>query len=120
MSWLDFIRDLLYRLTPYLPGIVGFLIVISFILIGALLFVVRKTRNSKKAAGAEEDSPRHLDEDPDYQPFAAEPEDLPLLPMRKSFKHALKILRNHVSGRDWRYAIPWYLMLGPEGSGNPP
>jgi type VI secretion system protein ImpL len=117
MSWLDFIRDLLYRLTPYLPGIVGFLVVISFILIGALVFIVRKTRKSKKAAGASEDTPRHLDEDPDYQPFASEPEDLPLLPMRKSFKHALKILRNHVSGRDWRYAIPWYLMVGPEGSG---
>lgn len=117
MSWLDFIRDIFFRLTPYLPVIVGFLVAVSFILIGALLFVVRKARLSKKIAALDEESPRHLDEDPDYQPFAAEPEDLPLLPMRKSFKHALKILRNHVSGRDWRYAIPWYLMLGPEGSG---
>ncbi|MDF1750241.1 MAG: type VI secretion protein IcmF/TssM N-terminal domain-containing protein [Alphaproteobacteria bacterium] len=117
MSWLDFIRDLLYRLTPYLPGIVGFLVVISFILIGALLFIVRKMRASRKADGDDDTEPRHLDSDPDYQPFAAEPEDLPLLPMRKSFQHALKILRNHVAGRDWRYAIPWYLLLGPEGAG---
>ncbi len=117
MEWIDFIRDLLYRMTPYLPGIVGFLIAMSFVLIGALVFVVRKIRKAPKDADSKDDAGRRLKEDRDYEPFSAEPEDLPLLPMKKSFKHALKILRNHVSGRDWRYAIPWYLLIGPEQSG---
>lgn len=117
MSLWDAIRDLLFRLTPYLPGIVGFLVAISFALMGVLIVIWTRLRKKKKADAEEAPDGRRIEDDPDYEPFSAEPDDLPLLPMRKSFKHALKILRRHVSGRDWRYAIPWYLLLGPEQSG---
>lgn len=116
MSMWDAIRDILFRITPYLPGIVGFLVFLALALTVFLIIVMRRMR--KKDPTAEEgDEVRGVDDDPDYEPFSAEPDDLPLLPMRKSFQHALKILRRHVSGRDWRYAIPWYLLVGPEQSG---
>lgn len=116
MAILDALRELLFRLTPYLPGIVGVLIFLALVLIGILIFTARR---AKKQAKGDDDGETHqgLDDDPDFEPFSAEPDDLPLLPMRQSFRHALKVLRSHVAGRDWRYAIPWYLLLGPEQSG---
>ncbi len=116
MSVWDAIRDLLFRITPYLPGIVGFLVFLAIALTVFLIIVTRRMRK-KDPEESEEEGVRSVDDDPDYEPFSAEPDDLPLLPMRKSFQHALKILRRHVSGRDWRYAIPWYLLVGPEQSG---
>lgn len=116
MSMWDAIRDLLFRITPYLPGIVGFLVFLAIALTVFLIIVMRRMR--KNDVAADDGGEVHgVDDDPDYEPFSAEPDDLPLLPMRKSFQHALKILRRHVSGRDWRYAIPWYLLVGPEQSG---
>lgn len=113
MAWFDFIRDILFKLTPYLPGIVGVLIIVSISLILSLLWLFRR---AKQRAGSEEEGPPETDE-AERDDFAVEPDDLPLLPLKKSFKLALDILRTHVSGRDWRYAIPWYLLIGPEGSG---
>ncbi len=34
-----------------------------------------------------------------------------------SFRRALKTLRASTTGSEYRYRIPWYLMLGPSGSG---
>jgi type VI secretion system protein ImpL len=112
------VRDLLFRLTPYMPALVGGLIVLALISIAGLVLVMRKSRGKGADADEEEGAPpRRADADPDYEPFAQDPGDIPLLPMRKSFQHALRLLKTHVSGRDWRYAIPWYLLLGPEQSG---
>ena len=116
MGFWDSIRNLLFQLTPYLPGIVGFLIFLSVILFGVLMVVVYRVRK-RRADDADDDGEGYREADPDYEPFAAEPDDIPLLPMRKSFKHALSLLRSHVAGRDWLYAIPWFLLLGPEQSG---
>src|SRR5579872_6194332 len=34
-----------------------------------------------------------------------------------SFSRAMRFLRSTVSGRDYRYQIPWYLVVGDRGSG---
>ncbi len=119
MAWFDFIRDVLFKLTPYLPGIVGVLIALSIAMILALLWLFRRARDRNRDGGDSDggDSQRLLQEDTDDDAFAVEPDDIPLLPLKKGFKYALNILRTHVAGRDWRYAIPWYLLIGPEGSG---
>lgn len=116
MSWFGPIYDFLVRLIPYLPAIVGMLVLMAVSLLLALWLLVR--RSKKKAAEAEAEADRREVEQMDaLEPFQLEPDDLPLLPLGRSFRHALKLLKAHVSGRDWRYAIPWYLLIGPEGSG---
>lgn len=116
MGWWDVIRDTLYTLSPYLPGVVGGLVFLGLVLTGILVVIWMKARRDK-AAETDEGGGPPIAGDPDYEPFGDGADDLPLLPMRRGFRHALSLLRSHVSGRDWRYAIPWYLLLGPEGSG---
>ena len=36
-----------------------------------------------------------------------------------SFRRGMYVLQQHVSGRDYRYRIPWYALLGPVGSRSP-
>lgn len=115
MSWFDAIRDLLFRLTPYLPSIIGMLVVSALSILTAVWLLVRRSRKATADAAADEE--REAGALDAAEPFQVEPDDLPLLPMRKSFRHALQLLKMHVAGRDWRYAIPWYLLIGPEGAG---
>jgi type VI secretion system protein ImpL len=35
----------------------------------------------------------------------------------RSFKQAIRILRQRIPGRDFRYRVPWFLMMGESGSG---
>jgi hypothetical protein len=39
------------------------------------------------------------------------------LGMKASFARALKLLKTHVTGRDYRYRLPWFLMIGEAESG---
>jgi hypothetical protein len=39
------------------------------------------------------------------------------LELRSSFKRAIKLLRTYVTGKDYRYQVPWYLMAGEANSG---
>jgi type VI secretion system protein ImpL len=34
-----------------------------------------------------------------------------------SFSRAMAFLRDHVAGRDYRYQVPWLLVMGPQGAG---
>ncbi len=117
MSWWDIIRDTLFRLSPYLPGVVGGLLLLGLLLTGILAVIWLKARRDRAADEGEDGTRAPIAGDPDYEAFNEGADDLPLLPMKRGFRHALSLLRSHVSGRDWRYAIPWYLLLGPENSG---
>jgi type VI secretion system protein ImpL len=37
--------------------------------------------------------------------------------MGRTFKQALRILRQRIPGRDFRYRVPWFLMMGETGGG---
>src|SRR5215510_8570375 len=39
------------------------------------------------------------------------------LELRTSFRRALRLLRTYVTGRDYRYRVPWFLMTGESDSG---
>lgn len=39
------------------------------------------------------------------------------LDLRTSFSRALRLLKNYVTGRDYRYRVPWFLMIGESDSG---
>lgn len=45
-----------------------------------------------------------------FSPLAA-------LGLKASFSHAMRTLRAHVTHRDYRYRLPWYLMVGEAGAG---
>ncbi|MBP5857778.1 hypothetical protein KAJ83_12225 [Marivibrio halodurans] len=116
MRWLDAIRDFLIMLTPYLPSIIGMLVGFALTLLLVLWMLLRRSKQKPAGEAADTDA-RETQALDAAEPFQLEPDDLPLLPLKRSFKHALKLLKAHVAGRDWRYAIPWYLLIGPEGAG---
>jgi type VI secretion system protein ImpL len=39
------------------------------------------------------------------------------LELRTSFKRSLRLLKSYVTGRDYRYRVPWFLMTGESESG---
>ncbi|HYW71250.1 MAG TPA: type VI secretion protein IcmF/TssM N-terminal domain-containing protein [Pyrinomonadaceae bacterium] len=39
------------------------------------------------------------------------------LELRSSFRRAIRLLRSYVTGRDYRYRVPWFLMTGESDSG---
>ena len=84
-----------------------------YVLVGLLLLVVilvfyvvisrRKARKQAPALGQESDASQ--------EPRAAPGQ------LRRSFAQAHRLLKTHVAGRQSRYRVPWFLMLGEAESG---
>jgi type VI secretion system protein ImpL len=95
-------------------GIVAALL--ALVLLVVLFMLLRRAAASKDAAVAKPTAAA-----------AAKPEGrlvdnaggMPIAPqeLRQSFAAALRYLRRVTPGYRWRYAIPWYLVLGEKGSG---
>lgn len=113
------ILSLVSLLSPYLPVMLTGMIFLISALIALGLAVVISRRKKEKAAAAEAAEPA---------PAPAEPAAAaPAPPARKtyatgvgiaaSFRDAIRHLRAHVAGRNFRYQIPWFLTLGQSGSG---
>lgn len=97
--------------------LLALVLVILFVIV-VLSTVVRRGRTGAPAAVPA------LAPAPMAQPLAAqpgEPEDGvaagPPESASASFSRAMRFLRSTVSGRDYRYQIPWYLLLGDRASG---
>src|SRR5262249_7982270 len=43
----------------------------------------------------------------------------PAVSAEASFRRAMRFLRSSISGRDYRYQVPWYLVIGDPCSGKP-
>ena len=119
MAVIDFIRDLLFKLSPYMPAIVTTLLLAAFAVIGGLAFLLRRARerqrDSEQAQARREPSLAMRPAGDGAYELAPEP--LAALPLTRSFKRAIRILKLHVGGRRFRYSAPWVLLMGPEGSG---
>lgn len=92
------------------------LIAILLLLIGTAIFLYLVIRRSRKmsfavdaAAKAEPDK-----KDASGIEFLQYASDIEL---RTSFRRALRILKTYVTGRDYRYRAPWYLLAGESKSG---
>jgi type VI secretion system protein ImpL len=109
----ELFKDLLFKIQGYLPHILGMMLIIGIIAIGIIIYLVRRAR--KGAQATEKTEPERQVDDADV--FGDEVDDLPLLPLKKSFKYAINLLRTHVRGRNFRYSLPWYLMIGPKSAG---
>jgi type VI secretion system protein ImpL len=99
----------------YLPyWIVGTILLIAIILL-YLFWILRKLRKAEApqaeaAPGGE--SPGTGMEKPPSRVTPPRP-----LELRISFSRAVRFLRANVAGRNYRYQIPWYLLLGETESG---
>lgn len=105
------------QLAPYLPYALAAVILVIVSLLIVLFLTLRKA--SKK-------EPLNLALKEDAQPKAAPENEGKRGPLsrlaqaralRASFSSAARFLRQNVSGRDYLYQIPWYMVVGESGSG---
>ncbi len=77
-----------------------------FIILG--IFILRKAKANAAAEKKDKAPVDDIMKDKRFDSF---------FQLRASFAHASKFLKSRVSGRNYRYQIPWFLMLGEEDSG---
>lgn len=92
------------------------LIVIFLLLAGTAIFLYLVIRRSRKVSFVPDASVK-----PDAD--AKEPTGVEFLQyasnvqLRTSFRRALRVLKTYVTGRDYRYRAPWYLLAGESKAG---
>lgn len=111
------ILSLVSLLSPYLPTmLLGMVFLIAgLIALATVVIVARKKKDKPTPAQAAAEGP------------PAEGAPAPAASARRtygaglsiaaSFRDAVRHLRAHVAGRNFRYQIPWYVTLGQSGSG---
>ncbi|HEU4770328.1 MAG TPA: type VI secretion protein IcmF/TssM N-terminal domain-containing protein, partial [Pyrinomonadaceae bacterium] len=91
------------------------LIAIFLLLVGTAIFLYFVVRRSRKMEFAVEPSAKaETKKDSSGIEFLQYASDVEL---RTSFRRALRILKSYVTGRDYRYRAPWYLLAGESKSG---
>jgi type VI secretion system protein ImpL len=82
------------------------LIVVFLLLLGLIAYLLWRNKHPAKVAETK----------PDEEPLNGSA-SADLAEMSGSFRVALSTIRSRVEGRDFRYRVPWFLLVGPEGSG---
>lgn len=92
-----------------------FWILLFLILAGVLIAIVWHfwVRSKPKESDEDEDRVSHAT----LAPSRSSGRKLMPVGLKRSFRRARSILRRNVSGRNYLYEIPWYLMVGEAGSG---
>jgi type VI secretion system protein ImpL len=92
------------------------MIAIVLLLVGVLIFLYLVIKRSRKLSFAADAAvkPDTDKKEPAPSEFLQYGSDLEL---RSSFRRALRTLKTHVTGRDYRYRVPWYLLAGESQSG---
>ncbi len=118
---MDFLID---TLGPYLLYIgIAAVVLALLVLLGLVLMVRRAARRARAAelealAAAGAEGPP--EESPEVTASVSESEaasGASVKSLRRSFRTAMRVLRRHVSGRGYRYQIPWFAMIGEAGAG---
>jgi type VI secretion system protein ImpL len=97
----------------YWPYILLALILLALVVAIFLYLVLRKARR-RAAPGGNALAPAAGDEGAGGLMRRA---PLTSLGLKTSFSRAVRLLRTHVTRRDYRYRLPWFLMVGESGSG---
>ena len=87
-------------------GCLALLLLCLILLIIYLVWLARRAANPSPASNPDPASPEINATNP---ALAAE--------LPATFSGALDVLRSHVPGPDFRYTLPWFLLLGPAGAG---
>src|SRR5690349_1108769 len=98
------------------PNVLLILIVIFLLLVGTAIFLFLVIRRSRKTAFLPDAS---VKPDPDTKEASGVDflQHASNVQLRTSFRRALRILKTYVTGRDYRYRAPWYLLAGESKSG---
>src|SRR5688572_15655987 len=96
--------------------VLSILIAIFLLLVGTAIFLYLVVRRSRKIAFAADptmkpDDKTKKDSGVEFLQYASDSE------LRASFRRALRILKTYVTGHDYRYRAPWYLIAGEAKSG---
>ncbi len=99
-----------------LLNIVLILILILLLTLAVSFFLYILIRRARKVSFTPDDGVKAQADEKDHSPvnFLKYASDLEL---RTSFRRALRVLKHHVTGRDYRYRAPWYLLAGESKSG---
>jgi type VI secretion system protein ImpL len=95
------------------PGIItllwGCLVLLLLCLIVLIVYLVWVARRAANPSPVSNPDPASPEADAANPTLAAE--------LPSTFSGALDVLRSHVPGPDFRYTLPWFLLLGPAGAG---
>ena len=99
-----------------LLNIVLILILILLLTLAVSFFLYLVIRRARKVSFTPDEEVKAQPEEKNPSPveFLQYASDLEL---RTSFRRALRVLKHHVTGRDYRYRAPWYLLAGESKSG---
>ena len=97
--------------SPYWPYILLALLLLVLCTALALYLILRRARRRAAAPPTQQPAPGADTQVGFIQPAASS------LMLKASFSRALRALRGHVTRRDYRYRLPWFLMVGEERSG---
>jgi len=99
-----------------LLNIVLILILILLLTLAVSFFLYLVIRRTRKVSFTPDEQVKDQPEEKNPSPveFLQYASDLEL---RTSFRRALRVLKHHVTGRDYRYRAPWYLLAGESKSG---
>ncbi len=101
-------RTVLAFLSGHLTAVVVVAVLLAMLVAGYITLVLRRARRKED----EEEKPPEEAEASASVTAVTQVADLEL-----SFRRALKTLKSVTTGSEYRYSIPWYLMLGPVGTG---
>jgi len=98
------------------PQILGALLLLAGLVILIVWLGVRESRPASVVVGAESKEPPPAEKPRSrWAGWMSRPKESAGL--RQSFSTATKFLRASVAGRDYRYDIPWFVLVGGKGSG---
>ncbi len=103
--------------SPLLPYILIGVVVLILIIIIFLFFFFRSAKKKPPAEEADEESSSEAEETAEAEKILAKKQKFSSMKLRKIFSRAMKLMKSNVSGRNYRYQIPWLLMLGEASSG---
>ena len=114
-----FIRKLIQ--SPML--LLGLIVVVAVIvLLGYLIFRLLKSAR-KKSPAPEAEAAVDQEADADQEAAAKAPAEAAapkrtysIIRLHQLFARAMKLLKSNVSGRNYKYQIPWFMLIGEEAS----
>lgn len=98
------------------PTVLLILVAIFLLLVGTAIFLFIVIRRSRKVSfavdpDAKDEPQRQESSGSDFLQYTSDVE------LRTSFRRALRTLKTYVTGRDYRYRAPWYVLAGESKSG---
>src|SRR5437588_12487257 len=88
------------------------LVLIVLLVLGSSIFLYIVLMRARKVTFSADPSAKKAEADKKEPPPGEFLHYASNLELRASFSRAVRLLRNYVTGRDHRYRVPWFLMIG--------